>query len=67
MSPRTPGCVFGYLRPVSSVHVGADGVVRPRPTHIQVGPVPRLNQADEVSTFPLSERKQLDRIRELSL
>lgn len=43
MSPRLPGCVFDYLRPVSSVHIGADGVVGPGSTHIQVGPVPRLN------------------------
>lgn len=55
MSPWLPGCVFGYLWPASSVHVGADGVVRACSTHIQVGPVPRLNQTDEVSTFPLRE------------
>ena len=48
-------CVFGYLRPASSIHVGADGVVGARPTHIQVGPVPRLDQTDEVPAFPLRE------------
>lgn len=48
-------CLFGYLRPASPVHVGADGVVRARSAHIQVCPVPRLNQTDEVSTFPLRE------------
>lgn len=53
MSPWLPGRVFGYLWPASSVHVGADGVVRACSTHIQVGPVPRLDQADEVSTFTL--------------
>lgn len=57
MSPWLPGCVFGYLWPASSVHIGADGVVGPCPTHIQVGPVPRLNQTDEVSTFSLREAK----------
>lgn len=55
MSPRLRGRVFGYLRPASSVHVGADGVVGARPTHVQVGPVPRLDQADEVPAFPLRE------------
>lgn len=55
MSPLLPGCIFGYLWPASSVHVGTDGVVRASSTHIQVGPVPRLNQTDEVSTFPLWE------------
>ena len=49
---------MSYLGPAAPVHVGADGVVGPRPTHIQVGPVPRLNQTDEVSTFSLRERER---------
>lgn len=44
-----------YLRPASSVHVGADGVVGARPAHVQVGAVPRLDQTDEVSAFALRE------------
>lgn len=67
MSPWLPGCIFGYLWPASSVHIGADGVVCASSTHIQVGPVPWLNQTDEVSTFPLWEgmKKKSNRIRDL--
>lgn len=54
-SKRLHGCVSAYLRLASSVHIGADGVVRPCSAHIQMGPVPRFDQADEVSTFPLKE------------
>lgn len=52
-----PSCISGYLRPTSSVHICADGIVRSCSTNIQVGPVPRLNQTDEVSTFPLGVEK----------
>lgn len=37
----------------SAVHVGAHRVVGARPAHVQVRPVPRLDQTDEITTLAL--------------
>ena len=58
MSPWKVRGVSGYLGPAASVHIGADGVVSARPTYVQVGAVPRLDQADEVATLPLQENRE---------
>lgn len=50
--PPTPHLGFA-----PTVDKGADGVVGASAAHIEVGPVPGLDQADEVATLPLGSRE----------
>ena len=49
--PPTPHLGFA-----PTVDEGADGVVGAGATHVEVGPVPGLDQADEVAALPLGSR-----------
>lgn len=51
-----------HLRFAPAVDEGADGVVGAGAAHVEVGPVPGLDQADEVAALPLGRRgKELGR------
>lgn len=46
-----------HLCSPAPVDEGADGLVRPRPTGVEVGAVPRLYQAHKVGTLALREEE----------
>lgn len=52
-SPQPVPQLHAHLCPPASVDEGADGLVRPRSTGVEVGAVPGFYQAHEVGTFAL--------------
>lgn len=56
-----PGLAGAYLCAPATVHIGAHGVVGTGPAHVQVCPVPGLDESDEVPTLSLWPDRKLCR------